>query len=126
MCPVSGAVAYSDDFGDPRSGHTHKGNDMFASRGTPVVASAGGVVEVQEGGGGGKMVFLRGTNGDTYMYAHLDTWTMSDGQTVSAGQQIGTVGTSGNVDADATHLHFEIHPGGGSAVNPYGTISGAC
>ena len=125
VCPVAGTSAYSDTWGDPRSGgRSHQGTDMFSSRGTPVVAAADGVVEVQEGGAGGRMIFLY-AGSDTYMYAHLDTWTVADGQSVVAGQQIGTVGSSGNVDEEATHLHFEYHPGG-SKVNPYGTVASSC
>jgi murein DD-endopeptidase MepM/ murein hydrolase activator NlpD len=123
VCPVAGAVAFSDDFGAPRSGHTHQGNDMFASQGTPVVATRSGTASLQSGGAGGNMVFLYG-GGDYFMYAHLDSFTVDDGQSVSAGQQLGTVGDTG--DATAYHLHFEIHPGGGSAVDPYPTISAAC
>lgn len=124
-CPVVGAVAYSDDFGDPRTGHTHQGNDLFATRGTPVVAVRSGSVSQDEGGAGGLMIFLS-AGGDTFMYAHLDSFTVADGTYAAAGQQIGTVGSSGNVDADATHLHFEIHPGGGGAIDPYPTVSAYC
>ena len=125
ICPVAGPVGYSNDWGDPRSGHTHQGNDLFASRGTPAVAVRGGSVMLQEGGGGGLMAFLY-SGGDMFFYAHLDQFSVSDGASVSQGQQLGTVGTSGNASADAPHLHFEIHPGGGGPVNPYDTISMIC
>ena len=125
ICPVAGPVAYSDDFGAPREGHTHQGNDLFAARGTPLVAVRSGSVVTQEGGAGGLMVFLY-AGGDMFFYAHLESFTVDDGASVSQGQQVGTVGSSGNVDADATHLHFEIHPGGGAAVDPYPTISQVC
>jgi murein DD-endopeptidase MepM/ murein hydrolase activator NlpD len=121
ICPVAGAVAFSDDFG---GGRNHKGNDMFAEMGTSLVAVRSGSVSLDEDpGGGGHMLYLS-AGGDMFIYMHLDTYSVGDGEYVSQGQQVGTVGMTGN--ATAPHLHFEIHPGGGAAVDPYSTISQYC
>lgn len=126
-CPVGGFSTFSDTWGAPRSGgRRHQGVDFLAARGTPVVAVEDGMIErMQNGGLGGITVWLRGSGGDAYYYAHLDAWAagLSVGQEVSAGQQLGIVGTTGNAPAHIPHLHWEFHPGGfvpggSSAVNP--------
>lgn len=123
VCPVAGPVAFTDDFGEPRSGHSHQGIDLFASRGTPVVAARAGTATRDSGGGGGSMIFLY-SGSDYYLYAHLDSYSVPDGASVAQGQEIGAVGNTG--DATAYHLHFEYHPGGGAAVDPYPQLSRAC
>ncbi|HVM01655.1 MAG TPA: hypothetical protein VM263_03215, partial [Acidimicrobiales bacterium] len=73
ICPVQGPRAFTDDFGDPRSGgRRHQGNDIMAPRGTPVVASVAGTVKGHNSGLGGISYYLRGDDGNTYFGTHLD------------------------------------------------------
>ncbi|HUR76384.1 MAG TPA: peptidoglycan DD-metalloendopeptidase family protein [Acidimicrobiales bacterium] len=125
VCPVQGPRAFSNDWGNPRSGgRRHKGNDIFAPTGTPVVAPVAGSVTQRSGGLGGLAVYVRGVDGNTYYGAHLSRFGL--GGRVGQGQIVGYVGTSGNARGGSAHLHFEIHPGGGGAVNPYGTLRAYC
>jgi murein DD-endopeptidase MepM/ murein hydrolase activator NlpD len=129
-CPVNGAVTFTDTWGAPRSGgRTHKGVDMIAARGTPAVAiEAGTVRRMRNGGLGGITVTLTGASGDEYYYAHLDGWAdgLTVGQSVAVGELLGYVGNTGNARYTVPHLHFEHHPGGGSAVDPYPLVAGLC
>lgn len=127
-CPVAGAVFFSDTWGDPRSGgRSHQGVDMMAAAGTPLAAIYSGTVSLKVNSLGGNTIWLT-SSGDQYYYAHLQSYAsgLSSGQSVSEGQIIGTVGSSGNASATYPHLHFEFHPGGGSAVNPYPLVKSIC
>jgi murein DD-endopeptidase MepM/ murein hydrolase activator NlpD len=128
--PVDGPHSYTNSWGAPRSGgRTHKGTDIVAPRGTPVVACVSGTISrtnPTDSGLGGITIWLRGKNGTSYYYAHLDGIAsgVSAGAKVSAGQTIGWVGATGNANG-CYHLHFGIYPSGGAAVNPYATLRAA-
>lgn len=120
-CPVAGPNSFVDSFGDPRpGGRLHEGIDLIAAAGTPVVAVAPGVAR-SAGSIGGLGAVVQHPNGDWTFYAHLGSYGKLG--TVSAGTVIGTIGSTG---VSVTHLHFEYHPNGGPAVNPYSTLLGVC
>jgi murein DD-endopeptidase MepM/ murein hydrolase activator NlpD len=127
-CPVAGPRSYYNDFGAPRSGgRTHQGNDILAPYGTPVVAAQAGRLQATSNSLGGISAFVYGDGGDLTYYAHLSGYAgASSGSHVSAGTQIGAVGTSGNAQGGPPHLHFEYHPGGGGATNPYPYLRAVC
>lgn len=137
--PVVGPTAFSNDWGAPRWQGSHEGNDLMAPRRTPAVATEPGKVKFwTSSASAGCMLYLYGKSGTTYLYIHLNDdltkgndnrgrcvpgvayWPgLKDGARVQAGQPIGYVGNSGDADATAPHLHFELHPSGRGAVNPY-------
>lgn len=125
--PVQGPNSFINDWGYPRSGgRTHKGTDIMTPRNTPLVAVVNGVVSRTSSGSGlgGVTIWLKGDDGNSYYYAHLTSIApgISGGVRVSGGQTIGYAGNTGNARGGESHLHFEIHPGGGSAINPYPTL----
>lgn len=125
VCPVNGPVAFGDTWGAARSGgRTHQGVDMIGSRGLPILAVVDGFVQQKTNELGGNVVWLTGADGNKYYYAHLDGWEASGA--VTAGTVIGYLGQTGNARFSVAHLHFEIHPGGGAAVNPYPTVRAHC
>lgn len=101
-------------------GRSHEGIDIFAPRGTPVVAVADGVItRTGNQGLGGKQVWLRdGILGNSYYYAHLDSILTEGGRQVKTGDTLGRVGSTGNAAGGPAHLHFGIYTAGG-AVDPY-------
>jgi len=127
FCPVDQPRSYIDDFGFPRVGHTHQGNDIFAPAGTAIRAPFDGVARESTGGLGGLSVYVYADANADYVYnAHLSRLVGVDGQHVTAGTIIGAVGNTGNAVGTSPHDHFEYHPGGGSAVTPYPYLNEVC
>jgi peptidoglycan LD-endopeptidase LytH len=126
FCPIDGPHTFTDTWGAARSGgRVHKGVDMLASRGTPTVAPVSGEVVHRGSSLGGLSWYVYGDNGNTYYGTHLSGYANTGVGWVQAGTVIGYVGDTGNA-AGTPHLHFEIHPGGGSPVNPYPYVAEAC
>lgn len=121
--PIYGkdASAVQSFWGAPRGGGTrkHEGIDIFAARGTPVLAPVDGTVSsVRNRGLGGKQVWLRDSErGFNLYFAHLDSQLVSFGQRLKAGDTLGLVGNTGNARFTPPHLHFGIYSGG--AFDPF-------
>jgi peptidoglycan LD-endopeptidase LytH len=126
VCPVAGPVSFTDTWGAARSGgRTHQGVDMLAAMGTPTVAPVSGRVEHRGSSLGGLSWYVYGDSGDMFYGTHLSGYANQGAGWVAAGTVIGYVGDSGNA-AGTPHLHFEYHPGGGGAINPYPITRAAC
>jgi len=122
--PVSGRREYDvgSRWGADRDGgaRSHQGIDIFAPRGTPVLAAKGGVIRrVEETGRGGRVVWLTDDDGNRLYYAHLQTQLVSRGQRVELGDTLGTVGNTGNAITTPPHLHFGVYRSGQGAVDPW-------
>ena len=124
LFPVSGSGrgAIGSVYGDPRDGgvRLHEGVDIFAPRGTPVLAVTGGIVNgVRTTPVGGRVVWLSDAARPlTYYYAHLEEQWVRDGEWVSPGDTLGTVGNSGNAITTPPHLHFGIYQPGTIPLDP--------
>ena len=120
--PVAGKgnTAIQSFWGNARDGgkRSHEGIDIFAKRGTPVIAAVDGrVSRTGNRGLGGKQVWLReGMFGNSLYYAHLDSIIAQHGQQVKVGDTLGLIGNTGNAKTTPPHLHFGIYRGG--AINP--------
>ena len=137
--PVLGEASWQDDFGDPRGQGGHEGNDIMAPwRALALAAEAGTVKYHTTSSRAGCMLYLRGETGTEYLYIHLNNDLtdkndnggkcvagiayapgLKSGDKVAAGEPIGYVGDSGDADGLHPHLHFEVHPNGGGAINPF-------
>jgi len=121
--PVQGVTPpqLADTWGAARSGgRQHEGIDIFASRGTPILAATRGVVTKRaETRLGGRMVTVMGPGRQFHYYAHFEDWAeVEKGDWVEAGTVLGYVGTSGNAQGTPPHLHYGIYTPTG-AINPY-------
>jgi murein DD-endopeptidase MepM/ murein hydrolase activator NlpD len=126
-CPVAAPNSFIDSWGFPRSGgRTHEGTDIMAASGAPVVAITNGRITFEGyGASAGNWIILSGTDGNAYWYMHNRKNLVSGGR-VAAGEQIATVGDTGNAIGGPPHVHFEYHPGGGGPVNPFALLSKVC
>lgn len=136
--PVVGPVTYTNDFGDARGSRSHEGTDIMAAKRSLAVAAERGTVKFwTTSASAGCMLYLYGDSGRTYLYIHLNNDLtrgndndgkcvagvsyakgLESGDLVEAGEQVGYVGDSGDANEVGSHLHFEVHPDGGGAVNP--------
>ena len=106
--PLGGAIT---SYYGPRWGRMHTGIDIDGTTGQPIVASKGGrVIVASYYGGYGNAVVIDHGGGVSTLYAHMSSFNVSNGQTVSQGQVVGYVGATGNVTGD--HLHFEVRVNG--------------
>lgn len=124
LFPMPKTCKFWDTWGAPRSGgRKHQGVDIMASSGTSLYAVQTGTITKKQsaypGSLAGNALWLTTADGTYYFYAHLSGFAdgIGVGSKVTGGQTIGYVGKTGN--ASVPHLHFEVHPKGGSAVNPY-------
>jgi peptidoglycan LD-endopeptidase LytH len=137
--PVLGTATYGHDFGDPRAGGAHQGIDMMAAKRSLALAAEAGKVEFWTSSpSAGCMLYLHGASGTDYYYIHLNNDLtakndnrgkcvagtayakgLKNGAKVAAGQPVGYVGDSGDANGIHPHLHFEVHPARGKAVDPY-------
>jgi peptidoglycan LD-endopeptidase LytH len=124
-CPVTGPVRFTDDWHAPRGDGLHEGNDILAPRGTENVAAVDGQIRFSQGPRQGNGLWLFGQDGTHYYYAHLDAYWGAE-RDVAAGDLIGFTGNTGDAQFTEPHTHFEIHPTGGPAVNPYPTLVASC
>ena len=135
--PLIGDYPYGMNFGDSRAQGSHQGIDIenVPWRTPAIAAEAGKVKWWTTSARAGCMLYLYGKSGTTYLYIHLNndlteasedkggcklgvSFAVEDGAKVTAGQQIGYVGDSGDAEGNH-HLHFEVHPKDGAAVNPF-------
>jgi murein DD-endopeptidase MepM/ murein hydrolase activator NlpD len=126
VCPVDRPHHFIDDFGDARyfgGYHSHTGIDIMAPGGTPVRAPFSGFARTTSNPAGGLGVYVEGRKGFVYN-AHLSRRGKLG--KVRAGAIVGYVGNSGNAQGSSPHNHFEWHPKGGPAVNPFDLLKAAC
>ena len=144
--PVVGDVSYTDTFGAPRGGgsRTHEGQDLLGDKMQQLVAAADGTIELLTWpeASYGHYLRLRGDDGWTYNYVHLNNDTpgtddgaaersdvfgpgIEKGARVERGQLLGYLGDSGNAEETAPHLHFEMKDPSGAVVNPYASLKAA-
>ncbi len=124
--PVQGLCSFIDTWHAPRgSNRQHLGVDIIAAQGQLLYAASDGVIgKVTQDGPGkisGNALRLIKADGTYFFYAHMKSFAegIVEGSVVKAGQVIGLVGMTGT---GSPHLHFEVHPGGGEAVNPYPVV----
>lgn len=125
VCPVVGPHVVVNNFGAPRPGGPHQGDDIDANTGQYVRAVLPAtVVDTPTGSWWGIGIKIRDLSGTEWWYAHLSARWVHIGEHVEGGELMGRVGCTGN--CTGPHLHFEWHPGGGAARDPYRILSAVC
>lgn len=129
--PVVGVEPFdlTNSWGDARDGgkRKHRGIDIFAPKGTPIVAVADGIITyIGEQPKGGNCLWLTTENGPAFYYAHLDRWApgLYEGMEVRTGDLLGFVGNTGNAKHTPPHLHFAVNQDD-EMVNPYPILTKA-
>ena len=117
--PIAASARFTDQHNFGHSGghwaRGHTGTDLSAACGTPVRAATGGTINIETDQSWAGPWLVQVSTGEgrlTTWYAHMQSIDVADGQRVQTGQQIGEVGSMGN--STGCHLHFEVHPRGGS------------
>jgi len=125
VCPVVGPHVVVNNFGAPRPGGPHQGDDIRANTGQYVRAVLPAtVIDTPTGSWWGIGIKIRDLTGTEWWYAHLSARWVHVGQHVDGGELMGRVGCTGY--CTGSHLHFEWHPGGGPAHDPYQILSSVC
>jgi hypothetical protein len=141
--PVEGAVNFSDDFGDPRSGgRTHEGNDLLGTKLQHELAAVDGTVtmaKLDASNLSGNMLQIKDADGWSYWYIHINNDTpgtddglgtydqafapgIKVGAKVKAGDVVAFLGDSGNAETTSPHLHFEVHRPDGTPIDPWTSL----
>ncbi len=142
--PIVGSATFSNDWGAARVGHTHEGNDVFGTKGQPLIAAVDGTVQwvMTPERGQGLGFSITDEDGYAYWYLHVNNDTpgtddgasrgifayapdLYGGNPVVAGQLLGWLGDSGNAESTRPHLHFEIHTPDGEPTNPFNSLTAA-
>ncbi len=141
--PTDTSLTFSDDYGDPRSGHSHIGIDILGPKMTPLYAAVDGYVRlVIPEASWGYEITIRDAEGWTYNYIHVNNDTpgtdddlggpehayapgIENGAMVHAGDLVGWMGDSGNAENVTSHLHFEIHQPDDTPIDPYPSLVAA-
>ncbi|AXV10329.1 Peptidase (plasmid) [Euzebya pacifica] len=133
VCPNAGPTTFWNDWGASRGGgsRTHKGLDMFAAVGVPIVANESGTIGysgLSSSRNPGNRVQLRGDSGNHWLSLHMDSIdpTIAPGVRVQQGQVLGTVGYTGNAYGTPAHNHHQFHPNGGASSPLYEVMSVVC
>lgn len=129
--PVVGVRPFdlANSWGNARDGgkRKHKGIDIFAPKGTAIVAVADGIISyLGEQPKGGNCLWLTTESGSSFYYAHLDRWApgLYEGMEVRGGELLGYVGNTGNAKYTPSHLHFGVNEND-EMVNPYPILTRA-
>ena len=116
---------FYDSFGEargtPDAPRAHQGIDIFAPIGAYLYARATGTLKHGTDPLGGTVLTITEPNGDRHYYAHLSEYVGSEGK-VKAGDIVARVGITGDAKGTKAHLHYEYHPGGGPAIDPYNSL----